>query len=344
MRPFEPHPLLRNAHAMTIAAGLIRRRFPALPPAQARLFEVEPASADRPGTRLQGEAHWQSDHLKHPVLILVHGLEGSSESGYMLGIAEKAFGAGFNVIRMNQRNCGGTENLTPTLYNSGLSGDYAAVLRELIERDGFAEVFFCGYSMGGNLVLKMAGELGDSVPPQLKAVGVVCPALDLAAGADAISESRNLIYQWRFVSSLKARAHRKAALFPGAIQLDGLEKVRTVRDFDDRITAPHFGFRDGADYYFRASALRCISRVSVPALLLAAKDDPIVPYASLCVPAVLENPRITVELTERGGHCGYISRLPGVDRFWAEARLVEFFRAHSSLYAAGQIGPASAAQ
>jgi hypothetical protein len=342
---------------MTIAAGLIRRRVPALPPAQARLFEVEPASTNRPGTRLRGEAHWQPclpagrpDRLKNPVLILVHGLEGSSESSYMLGIAEKAFRAGFNVIRMNQRNCGGTENLTPTLYNSGLSGDYAAILRELIDRDGFAEVFFCGYSMGGNLLLKMAGELGDSVPPQLKAVGVVCPALDLAAGANAISEPRNFLYQWRFVGSLKARARRKAALFPGAIQLDGLEKVRTIRDFDDRITAPHFGFRDAADYYFRASALRCVSRVSVPTFLLAAKDDPIVPYASLCVPAVLENPRITLELTERGGHCGYISRLPAAagwlaaGRFWAEARLVEFFLTHSSLYAAGQIGPASGTQ
>jgi hypothetical protein len=344
MRPFEPHPLLRNAHAMTIAAGLMRRRFPALPPAQARLFEVESASADRPGTRLQGEAHWRSDRLKHPVLVLVHGLEGSSESSYMLGIAEKAFRAGFNVIRMNQRNCGDTENLTPTLYNSGLSGDYAAILRELIEHDGFAEVCFCGYSMGGNLVLKMAGELGDSAPPQLKAVGVVCPALDLAAGADAISESRNFLYQWRFVSSLKARARRKAALFPGAIQLDGLRRVRTIRAFDDRITAPHFGFRDAADYYFRASALRCVSRVSVPALLLAAKDDPIVPYASLCVSVVVENPRITMELTEHGGHCGYIARWAGRERFWAEARLVEFFRAHSTLCAAGQVGPASGLQ
>jgi uncharacterized protein len=331
MRPFEPHPLLRNAHAMTIAPAFLRRRFPGLPPAEARLFEAEPAAGDHPATRLRGDVHWQPERLHHPVLVLVHGLEGSSESSYMLGIAEKAFCAGFSVIRMNQRNCGGTENLTPTLYNSGLSGDYAAILRELIDRDRFAEVFYCGYSMGGNLIMKMAGELGAAAPPQLKAVGVVCPALDLAAGADAIAEPRNFLYERRFVGSLKARARRKASLFPGAIKLDGLEKARTVRDFDDRITAPNFGFRDADDYYFRASALRSVSRIIVPTLILTAKNDPIVPYATLRMPAVLQNPDITMELTEHGGHCAYISRWPGPDRFWAEARMTEFFLTHSNM-------------
>jgi uncharacterized protein len=338
MRPFEPHPLLRNAHAMTIAPAFLRRRFPGLPPAEARLFEVESASAERSATRLRGDAHWQPclpagrpDRSQRPVLVLVHGLEGSSESSYMLGIAEKAFRAGFNVLRMNQRNCGGTENLTPTLYNSGLSADYAAILHELIDRDGFTELFFCGYSMGGNLVTKMAGELGSAAPPQLKAVGVVCPALDLAAGADAISEPRNFLYEWRFVGGLKARARRKASLFPGTTQLDGIKTVRTVRDFDDRITAPNFDFRDADDYYFRASALRSISGISVPTLILTAKDDPIVPYATLRIPAALENPNITMEMTDHGGHCAYISRWSGPDRFWAEARLVEFFNSRSCL-------------
>jgi len=331
MRPFEPHPLLHNAHAMTIASAFVLRRFPALPPAEPRLFETEAASAEQSATRLRGEVHWQADRLRYPVLVLVHGLEGSSESGYMLGIAEKAFCAGFSVIRMNQRNCGGTENLTPTLYNSGLSGDYVAVLRELIDGDGFSEVFFGGYSMGGNLVMKMAGDFGSETPEQLKAVGVVCPCLDLAACADAIAEPRNFLYERRFVRSLKARVRRKAELFPHTIRLDGLEKVRTVREFDDRITAPHFGFESADDYYFRAMALRCLSRVSVPALILTSKDDPIVPYESVCAAGVLENPHITLELTDSGGHCGFLSRWPGPERFWAEARLVEFFRAHSSL-------------
>src|SRR5258708_7247168 len=122
MIPFEPHPLLRNNHLMTLAASFVPRRFPALPAPSERLFETEPG--------------------KHPALVLVHGLEGSSESGYMRGVAEKAFRAGFVVIRLNQRNCGGTERLTPTLYNSGLSGDYRAVLAELAGRDSISEIFF----------------------------------------------------------------------------------------------------------------------------------------------------------------------------------------------------------
>ncbi len=164
--------------------------------------------------------NWQPDRLQHPVLVLVHGLEGSSDSSYMLGIAEKAFRAEFSVIRMNQRNCGGTEKLdTHSLQLRSLRVTTPQSCANLSIAMASLKLFFCGYSMGGNLVMKMAGELGDAAPPQLKAVGVVCPALDLAAGADAIAEPRNFLYEWRFVSSLKARARRKAALFPGAIQL-----------------------------------------------------------------------------------------------------------------------------
>src|SRR6202790_1542276 len=186
---FEPHPLLRNPHAQTIAYALWMRRFPHLPQSVARDFETEP------GTRIRGECHWQAAPRERPTLVLVHGLEGSSESGYMLGLAERAFVAGWNAVRLNQRNCGGTESLTPTLYNSGLSGDYSAVLAELIERDSLSEIFFAGYSMGGNLVLKMAGDLGTAAPPQLRGIAAVCPPLELAACADAVAFPANFVYQ-----------------------------------------------------------------------------------------------------------------------------------------------------
>ena len=151
---FEPHPLLTNAHLMTIAAALWRRKF-FLPASQERLFPVDSKS------KLLGHCNWQEGRrVDAPVLVLVHGLEGSSDSNYMKGIAEKAWAKGFHVIRLNQRNCGGTELLTPTLYNSGMSGDYRAVFEELADQDGFEAIFFAGYSMGGNLVTKMAGEFG----------------------------------------------------------------------------------------------------------------------------------------------------------------------------------------
>jgi predicted alpha/beta-fold hydrolase len=323
---FQPHPWLRNAHWMTLAGALLPRRTPRLPPAahraasvnQDRLFEVEP------GTRLLARCHWQREPRLAPTLAVVHGLEGSSESGYMRTLAAGAFAAGFNVLRINQRNCGGTERLTPTLYNSGLSADFHAVLRELIERDALPRIFFAGYSMGGNLVLKMAGEFGAAVPPQLAGVCAVCPTVDLAACVDAIERPGNWLYQWHFVRELKSRMRRKARLFPGHFRLNGLARVRTVREFDEAITAPCCGYRSAADYYQRASALRVIDRIALPALILTSKDDPVVPFASFAAPQIAANPQIQFLATERGGHCAFISRSRGPERYWAEARILDF--------------------
>jgi predicted alpha/beta-fold hydrolase len=257
--------------------------------------------------------------------VLVHGLEGSSDSGYMRGLAERAFIAGWNAVRLNQRNCGGTESLTPTLYNSGLSRDYSAVLAELIERDSLPEIFFAGYSMGGNLVLKMAGELASGAPRQLRAVAGVCPCVDLGICADAVGLRRNFIYQEHFVRNLKKRMWRKVKLFPREFDLSSMARVRTLREFDDKITAKYCGFQDATDYYTRSSALRVAAEIQVPTLIVTSQDDPFVPFASFSDPALKHNPCIHIASTERGGHCAFISRKAGEERFWAEARVMEFF-------------------
>ena len=159
---FEPHELVRNKHAMTIAAAYWPRRF-ALPQPESRLFRVAEDS------QLLAACHWQDGKRKDgPVIAIVHGLEGSCDSNYVLGIAEKAYQRGFHVVRLNQRNCGDSERLTPTLYNSGMSADYRAILQQLASGDGFTQIFFAGYSMGGNLVAKMAGEFGNSAPRALR--------------------------------------------------------------------------------------------------------------------------------------------------------------------------------
>jgi predicted alpha/beta-fold hydrolase len=319
MNPFEPHPLLCNPHAQTLAASFLPRRFPRLPRAISREFEVEP------GTRIRGQCHWQPARQERPTLVLVHGLEGSSESGYMLGLAERAFAAGWNAVRLNQRNCGGTESLTPTLYNSGLSGDYRAVLFELIERDRLPEMFFAGYSMGGNLVLKMAGELAGDAPSQLRAAAAVCPCIDLALCADALSLAQNFIYERHFVRNLKKRMQSKALLFPGKFDLRPLARVRTVRQFDDVMTAPYCGFRDAADYYAQSSALRVAGEIRIPTRIVTSQDDPFVPYTSFSDLAVAGNAQIELIAPTRGGHCAFISRQTGSARHWAEASLLEFF-------------------
>ncbi len=315
---FELHAWLRNGHAMTIAAVYWPRRF-ALPKAEARLFRVAE------GSQLLAACHWQEGKRKDvPVIAIVHGLEGSCDSNYVLGIAEKAYQRGFHVVRLNQRNCGGSEKFTPTLYNSGLSEDYRAVFEELTEGDGFTQVFFVGYSMGGNLVTKMAGEYGDAAPRALRGICTICPAIDLAASADALGKRENYFYQQHFVSGLMARYARKVALFPKIYSRNGLGKISSVRGFDDAITAPCFGYRDAQEYYEAASARKVVARVRVPMLMITAQDDPFVPYESFLAALVEENPAIRFMAPQHGGHCGFISRHGGVERFWAEARVLDF--------------------
>jgi len=316
--PFEAHSWLKNGHAMTIAAVYWPRRF-TLPAAEERLFRVAEDS------QLLGHCHWQKEKPRDvPVLAIVHGLEGSSDSNYVLGIAEKAYQRGFHVVRLNQRNCGGTEKQTPTLYNSGMSGDYRAVFEELTENDGFTQIFFAGYSMGGNLVTKMAGEYGNAVPRALRGVCGICPAIDLATSADALGKHENYFYQRHFVNGLMARYARKAALFPQIYSRHGLGKIRTVREFDDAITGPCFGYRDAQEYYDDAGARKVVGQVRVPMLMITAQDDPFVPYESFLAALVEENPAIRFLAPKHGGHCAFISRHGGAERFWAEARVVDF--------------------
>lgn len=315
---FEPHWLVRSGHAQTLAAAFLPRRFD-LPPAQKRLFRVDPE------TQLLALCHWQPGSRRDvPVMVLVHGLEGSSDSNYVLGIADKAFHHGFHVVRMNQRNCGGSEGLTPTLYNSAMSGDYRAVLEELANGDGFEQIFFAGYSMGGNLVTKMAGEYGAHAPGALRGICVVCPSLDLGACADALERRDNYFYQRHFVVGLLERYARKQSLFPRRYRKNGFGPIRTVREFDEAIIAPQFGYRDADDYYQQASAKRVVANVRVPTLMITSEDDPFIPYALFLAAKISANPAIRFVATQRGGHCAFISRHAGAERFWAEERVVEF--------------------
>src|ERR1700742_4554962 len=206
--PFIPHPALKNGHAQTLAGAIIPRRFKlAIEQREERLFDVAP------GIKVLGYCAWQPDREQCPTLVLAHGMEGSTESRYMLGTAEKALALGFNVVRMNVRNCGGTEHLSPTLYHAGLTDDLRQVIKELGERDGLNEIYLAGFSLGGNMVLKLAGEYGNAAPPQLRGVMGVSPSIDLASCADAIEMRSNFIYHFRFIHSLRSRLRRKAQMF-----------------------------------------------------------------------------------------------------------------------------------
>jgi predicted alpha/beta-fold hydrolase len=321
---FEPSRRLRSGHAMTLFTWARPRSFPRLPAPVGRVFEV-----DERGTRVLAHCHWQATPRHHPTLLVLHGLEGSSEAHYMRGIADKGFRRGFNIVRLNQRNCGGTEHLCDTLYHSGLTADPAAVLRELVERDSLPSIAVAGYSLGGNLALKLAGEYGDSPPAALHAICAVSPTMDLEGCVRALERGANFPYQWNFVRNLKARMRRKARLFPDRFSTEPLRRIRSVRAFDEAYTAPHFGFRDASDYYHQASALRVVHAIRVPTLIITAEDDPFVPVDPFRAPAVTGNPAIGVLATRHGGHCAFLGAAEnGEDGYWAEHRLIAFAAEH----------------
>jgi uncharacterized protein len=310
---------------MTIYAWGRPRQFPRLPPPAERLFDVAPE------TRILAHCHWQPDRCRHPALLGLHGLESSSHAHYMRGLADKAYAAGFNVILLNQRNCGGTERLAAGLYHSGLTSDADHVIRELTAVDGIERLVVAGYSLGGNLALKLAGDYGASPPPGLRGVCAVSPVMELETCVKALERRQNVAYQWNFVRGLKGRMRRKARCFPGRFDIDRLDSIRTVREFDERYTAPHFGFRDASDYYHRASAMRVIDRITVPSLIITAEDDPFVPSPPFREPAVTSNPRLQVMITRHGGHCAFVTDPQnGRDGYWAEEQILEFAGRHAT--------------
>lgn len=315
---FEPRRGLAGGHVQTVASFLIQRRF-RLPAPEERLIEVER------GIRVLCHCHWQPDRTRPLTMIVVHGLEGSSDSQYMLGVAEKALAAGMNVIRYNQRSCGGTDALAPTLYHSGRSSDVAAVARELIARDGISRLALAGFSMGGNLVLKLAGEWGAQAPPQFRAVAACCPAMDLAASADALHEPANRLYELYFLWNLRRRMIHKARLFPGQYDVTRMRGMKSLRDFDDKMTAYYSGFAGADDYYARSAAANVVERIAVPALILHAENDPFIRITAETRRKVTSNPNITFVETLDGGHCAFLGARNGADDgYWAETQMVNF--------------------
>ncbi len=310
---------MRNGHVQTIIGNFLPR--PALPlESIAEIVEVDPAD----GSRVLCHCNWQpaAHRARDLTVVLVHGLEGSSDSRYMRGLAARAWNAGCNVVRMNMRNCCDTDSLTPTLYNSALSGDVGAVVEHFVAAHGLERFALVGYSMGGNLVLKLAGEWGARKP--LCAVATVCPAIDLAAGADALHLPANRIYERRFLVGLMARFRRKVSLFPQIYTAHGVGPVRSLREFDDKIVARYCGYRDADDYYYRAASARVVDRIAVPTLILQAIDDPFIRLLPETRALLLENPHITFIETAHGGHCAFLSEDAGDDIHWAEATVMRY--------------------
>jgi predicted alpha/beta-fold hydrolase len=332
---FHPRPWLRNPHLQTIVGNFLPRHN-SLPTPVAQLVEVSPAHGSQISSQVLCECHWQPEPSQHPTVLILHGLEGSSRSQYVLGNAAKLWRAGCNVIRMNMRNCGGSPKgkplpdmarLTPTLYHSGLSNDVLRVVRFFTHAYALQPISLIGYSMGGNIVLKLAGELGPEGPSLIRSVVGVSPAVDLAASADALHQPANRIYEQKFLRALLKRFRRKAMLFPRAFDPQMATGIASLRDFDDRITALYSGFKSADDYYHRAAAARVLDRIAVPALILHATDDPFIRFTPETRQQITTNPHITWLETAHGGHCAFLG-VPdpktGDDGYWAESTALRF--------------------
>ena len=316
---FVPRPSLRNGHTMTIFGWGNPRYFPRLPKPTRRYFDVDDEA------RVVADCHWQPEPWERPTILALHGLNGSSDAHYMRGIASKAFERGMNVVRLNQRNCGNTEHLSAGLFHSGLTQDARQVIRELTTVDGLQAIAVAGYSLGGNLALKLAAEYGTEAPSQLLGVAAVSPIIEIGDCVRALEQPRNVLYQWNFVKDLKRRMRRKDKYWPGRFDIGRLPSIKTVREFDEVYTAPHFGFDGADDYYYRASAMRIIDRLRVPALIITAEDDPFVPAGPFRDPKVSRNPVVELTICEHGGHCGFVGPAAGDnDGYWAENEIVEF--------------------
>lgn len=317
---FVPRRLLRNGHVQTVVGNFLRRQN-GMPPPEERLFEVEE------NVRILCHCHWQPQRETRPAVVIIHGLEGSSFSQYVIGTGSKAWDAGMNVVRMNMRNCCGTEHLSRTLYHSGLSSDVGVVVRTLIEQDKLSRIGIVGYSMGGNLVLKLAGDWGTNAPPELKAVVTVSPSADLAATVDAVHEKSNRLYEWKFLLSLMRRYRRKCQLFP-ELYRPAARLPRSIREFDDVITAQYCGFAGAEDYYTRSSASRVAEKIAAPTLIVHSTDDPFVRIVPATRAKFLANPHVTYVETHHGGHCAFIAHPNGYDGRWAERQTIQFFLQH----------------
>jgi uncharacterized protein len=327
--PFRARWWLRGGHVQTLASFFLPRSIH-LPQPEERLIEVAA------GVKVRCWCYWKSeDHAERArtlTVIAVHGLEGSTDSQYMQGMARHALAAGMNIVLMNQRNCGGMDQCAPTLYNSGLSADVAAVVKNVLDHDGIQRFALAGFSMGGNLVLKLAGEWGENAPRQFKAVAAVCPAMDLAPSADALHEPANRIYEIYFLIQLYRRFRTKVKHFPNDFDAAHLRGVRTLREFDDRVTAPYCGFDGADDYYARAAAANVIDRIAVPALIIHAANDPFIRVLPATRRKIESNGNITYVETEDGGHCAFVGESngdPDDDGRWAEREVIEFVKSRS---------------
>ena len=256
------------------------------------------------------------------VVILTHGLEGSAGRGYMRGMARAFVRRGWDACALNLRGCSGAPNRQVATYHSGKTDDLALVVDHVLAR-GYTSLSLVGFSLGGNLTLKYLGERGGAVDPRIRGAVALSAPVDLSASADRIDRWTNWHYVQYFLRSLRRKMRVKARQHPDRVSTRPLQKVRTLRGFDDAYTAPLHGFESATDYYRQASSRPLLSDLTVPTLLLNAANDPFLPPS--CYPRTIARAHrpLTLEVPESGGHVGFVA-FNDRGEYWSERRTTSF--------------------
>jgi uncharacterized protein len=312
---FTPYPGLSGGHRQTIVGHWLRSGLGWPHPAEDRTVE---AGDD---VRLLVRASWQpGPRAARPALVLVHGLGGTDRSSYVLATGQHAHRRGWHVLRMNMRGAGDGEAVCARLYNGGLDADVLAVLRHAAAE--CPRIALAGFSLGANLVLLALGRSRALLPEALEATVVVSPPADLAACATQLEWRGNLVYQRAFMEALCSGYRARQQRRPDLYELGRERGARTVREYDDRITAPYAGFASAAEYYERSSAGPWLAAVDRPTLMLVAEDDPMIPAASVLRWPV--SPQVRREVLPTGGHAGFVGWTSAPGSFWAAERAMDW--------------------
>ncbi|MGH9609576.1 MAG: YheT family hydrolase [Bryobacteraceae bacterium] len=317
-RDFQP--IFKNPHLLTISGNFWPRKID-----QRRFPCVRHEYCVNGKTKVLAMEHQPEGPARGQILFL-HGLEGSADAGYIQSFAQAALERGFGVHRLNMRTCGGTEEICETMYHSGLTGDPLFVLHALRERH-LEPLFVVGFSLGGNVALKLAGELGQT--DLIAGVCAVSTPIDLAACVRTLDRPSNRLYARRFLQRLCERVERKSRVAPHLYTTEGLHTVRTIWEFDDHFTAPLHGFGTAANYYATQSSAGFLDAIRVPTLAITAQDDPLVPFAIYRHPAFRRNPALELLAPEHGGHLGFLSRRK--PRFWLDGVALDWIGALPSV-------------
>lgn len=307
---------LPSPHAQTIAGRLLRRP-PPLPLRRERLTTPDDDFLDLDFA--------PSVTVGAPIVLLLHGLEGSAQRGYAINTYGALAAHGVASVGLNFRSCSGEPNLTARFYHSGETGDIRFVLSELRSRHPDVPIGAIGFSLGGNALLKFLGEEGDAATRLVQAAVAVSVPYELSVGADYLDASTmGRLYTRLFLKPLIGKMMAKQPLLPPHCDLERAQRARSFREFDDAITAPLHGFADAQDYYERSSSAQFIPRIRVPTLLLHAEDDPFLPAAAIPRTQIAANSHVRACIQRAGGHVGFIHGTPRSPRFWAEETAARF--------------------